>query len=155
VQFSNKPESTGKPLRSRTQDGLEITLEISFQYQLQSKDLRNMYLTYGKKFHSVFVRKATDILTIVATEHNAKEFFANRAVIATNMEKQLKEHFNQDHFIGVTLFQFQAVELPGDSAKFEDAIKQTQVEIDRPGIFSFVCGARHVYHVLRLFGFRN
>lgn len=67
------------------------------------------------------------MLTLVATEHVAKEFFANRTSIASNMENKLRKHFERENFITLPLFQFQAVELPGDSARFETAIKDTQV----------------------------
>ena len=32
IEFSNEPNSNRVPIESRTSDGLEVTLEISFQY---------------------------------------------------------------------------------------------------------------------------
>ena len=43
------------------------------------------------------------------------------------METQLRKHFEKENFVTLPLFQFQAVELPGDSSRFEAAIKDTQV----------------------------
>ena len=84
--------------------------------------------TQKRSYHQIFVRRATDVLTGVATEHEAREFFANRTLIAANMENKLKKHFESEgDFIIVPLFQFQAVDLPGDSARFETAIRETQV----------------------------
>eukprot|EP00397_Hematodinium_sp_SG-2012_P035565 GEMP01038271.1.p1 GENE.GEMP01038271.1~~GEMP01038271.1.p1 ORF type:complete len:312 (+),score=39.68 GEMP01038271.1:223-1158(+) len=127
VQFSaqgTRPDS--QPLRSRTSDGLEISLEISFQYQLQVMGIYAMYMFYGSTYDKVFVRMAMDLLTISATKHPAKDFFANRTVIAANMETALRQRFEQEQIL-IPLFQFQSVQLPGNSTKFEQAIRDTQV----------------------------
>lgn len=34
MEFSNERKADSKPLKSRTSDGLEVVLEISFQYRL-------------------------------------------------------------------------------------------------------------------------
>lgn len=125
--WSTSLKMSGPPLRSRTKDGLEIEIEVSFQYQLRQHSLRELYTRYARNYHSVFVRQATDVLTAVATEHEAKEFFANRTTIARHMEEQLQKRLAEENFVTMPLFQFQAVDLEGDSAAFEEAIKDTQV----------------------------
>lgn len=84
VQFSNDGKSLdGDSLKTRTRDGLEITLEISFQYQLRSNKLFDLYNKYGLRdnYHNIFVKNAVDVLTAVATEHPAKHFFAKRTEV--------------------------------------------------------------------------
>lgn len=128
VQFSSGGDDTNsRPLRSRTSDGLEITLEISFQYQLQAGALYDMYMFYGMEYQRVFVRIAMDLLTVTATKHPCRDFFANRTWIATNMEDSLRTYFEEREHILIPLFQFQSVQLPGNSTKFEQAISDTQV----------------------------
>lgn len=125
VQFSHDLRgSSGGPLRSRTADGLEVYLEISFQYQLLPDQLYKMYTTYGPDFHSVFVKMGMDLLTVAATKHVARAFFVNRTMIGNRMEETLRSHFKENAFVDVPLFQFQAVSLPPE---FEAAIKATQV----------------------------
>lgn len=124
VQFSDTVRDGNATLRSRTSDGLEINLEVSFQYQLSVDSLFDLYMTYGNNFHDVFVRMAMDLLTMAATTHQARAFFDNRTSIGADMEEKLRKQFKEHAFCDVPLFQFQSVTLPKD---FEGAIKQTQV----------------------------
>jgi len=125
VQFSHDaPGASGGPLRSRTYDGLEVSLEISFQYQLAQSSLYQMYTTFGPEYHNLFVKMGMDLLTVAATHHYARAFFVNRTMIGDRMEQSLRTHFRESAFVDVPLFQFQAVSLPGE---FESAIKETQV----------------------------
>eukprot|EP00929_Paragymnodinium_shiwhaense_P016860 TRINITY_DN125524_c0_g1_i1.p1 TRINITY_DN125524_c0_g1~~TRINITY_DN125524_c0_g1_i1.p1 ORF type:complete len:312 (-),score=69.66 TRINITY_DN125524_c0_g1_i1:68-1003(-) len=125
VQFSHDLEnSAAGPLKSRTADGLEVALELSFQYVLIPDQLYKMYSFYGPDFHNVFVKMSMDLLTVAATKHIAQAYFVNRTNIGNMMEETLKTHFRERAFVDVPLFQFQAVSLPQE---FEDAIKKTQV----------------------------
>lgn len=123
VQFSANGNGN-KTLRSRTADGLEVALELSFQYQLSVDQLFDLYMMYGANFHDVFVRMAMDLLTVAATKHQARAFFDNRTSIGADMEASLRKKFKEHAFCDVPLFQFQSVTLPKE---FEGAIKQTQV----------------------------
>lgn len=124
VQFSHDASASGSPLRSRTADGLEVSLEISFQYQLMKDNLYKMYTAFGPDYHELFVKMGMDLLTVAATRHIARAFFVNRTMIGKLMEESLSKHFRENAFVDVPLFQFQAVSLP---AEFEAAIKETQV----------------------------
>mmetsp|Transcript_103496 Transcript_103496/g.183859 ORF Transcript_103496/g.183859 Transcript_103496/m.183859 type:complete len:310 (-) Transcript_103496:77-1006(-) len=125
VQFTHDSRDLlSGPLRSRTSDGLEVSLELSFQYQLNDKQLYQMYTTFGPDYHELFVRMGMDLLTVAATKHVARAFFVNRTMIGNMMEQTVKTHFREHAFVDVPLFQFQAVSLPTD---FESAIKETQV----------------------------
>lgn len=124
VQFSHDALASSGPLRSRTADGLELTLELSFQYRLLPDSLYKMYTNYGPDFDLTFVKMGMDLLTVAATKHEARGFFVNRTVIGIMMEETLRSHFMACAFVAVPLFQFQAVSLPKD---FESAIKATQV----------------------------
>lgn len=127
VQFSHEAGAgtSGGPLRSRTYDGLEVSLEISFQYQLAKDSLYQMYTTFGPEYHNLFVKMGMDLLTVAATHHYARAFFVNRTMIGDRMEQSLRKHFREQAYVDVPLFQFQAVSLLGD---FESAIKETQAQ---------------------------
>mmetsp|Transcript_80824 Transcript_80824/g.142545 ORF Transcript_80824/g.142545 Transcript_80824/m.142545 type:complete len:309 (+) Transcript_80824:48-974(+) len=125
IQFSDDHDSVGPPLRSRTSDGLEVALEISFQYQLNVTTLRRLYDKFGLDFEPIYVNMAMDLLTAMATAYNATAFFSDRQNIALDMEEELREHFAADAFSDVAFFQLRSVSLP---AEFESAIQQTEVK---------------------------
>lgn len=125
VQFTHDFRTiTRGPLRSRTKDGLEVRLELSFQYKVVPEKLYKMYTTYGPDYHETFVKMSVDLLTAAATKHNAREFFVNRTMIGNMLEATMRQHFQQKAMVDIPMFQFQVVSLP---TEFENAIKATQV----------------------------
>jgi len=134
IQFSDSQmqydiassENRNDLLRSRTNDGLDVSIELSFQYQLQPKDLYELYTTFGgaPDYHRLFVRIAIDILTETATLYSATEFFVERTKIGKNMENLLKKEFESRLHAGIFSFQLRSVQLP---QPFEDAIQETEV----------------------------
>eukprot|EP00440_Ansanella_granifera_P073146 gb/GFBE01079373.1/.p1 GENE.gb/GFBE01079373.1/~~gb/GFBE01079373.1/.p1 ORF type:complete len:309 (+),score=85.86 gb/GFBE01079373.1/:1-927(+) len=125
IQFSFEGDSAGPPLRSRTSDGLEVALEISFQYQLNVTTLYDLYRKFGEDYEPIYVNMAMDLLTTSATKYNATGFFNDRQTIALGMEDELKGHFGQEAFAEVPFFQLRSVSLP---APFEHAIQDTEVQ---------------------------
>lgn len=125
IQFSNDHDSAGPPLRTRTSDGLEVTLEISFQYQLNVSILSDLYHKFGSEYEKIYVNMAMDLITMMATRYTATSFFSDRPTIAQHMEDALKNHFGTAAFAEVPFFQLRAVTLP---QKFEDAIQITEVQ---------------------------
>jgi len=111
-------------IQSRTRDGLNVRLEVSFQYRLKFNELFTMYETLGLRYEQTLVRMAIEQLTTAATMHNAHYFFSNRTVISTEMHKMLDKHFQHHAFAEVPFFQLRTVHLPSE---FEEAIKETQV----------------------------
>jgi len=115
----------GPALQSRTKDGLNVRLEVSFQYRLKPDDLFNMYSMLGHKYEQTFIRMAIEQLTTAATLHNAHYFFTNRSTISQEMHSMLDDHFQSHASSEVPFFQLRTVHLPDE---FEDAIKETQVK---------------------------
>lgn len=135
IQFSDSRlqsdlgvDEQGDPmLRSRTADGLDVTIELSFQYQLHAAKVFSLYTTMGagRDFHDLFVRIAIDRLTEIATEYTANEFFVDRTRIGKAMEKLLKEDFEARLYSTIFSFQLRSVGLPDE---FEKAIQTTEVK---------------------------
>jgi regulator of protease activity HflC (stomatin/prohibitin superfamily) len=135
IQFSDSRlqndlgmDEQGDPmLRSRTADGLDVTIELSFQYQLFQEKIFELYTTMGegRDFHDMFVRVAIDRLTEIATEYTANEFFIDRTRIGKAMEKILKADFEEKLYATIFSFQLRAVGLPDE---FEKAIQQTEMK---------------------------
>lgn len=118
-------ETQGPSLQSRTKDGLNVRLEVSFQYRIKFNEVYKMYTTLGPHYEQTFIRMAIEQLTTSATMHNAHFFFSNRTTISTEMHKMLDGHFQQHGFAEIPFFQLRTVHLP---TEFEDAIKETQVK---------------------------
>jgi len=135
IQFSDSKlqddlgiDEQGDPmLRSRTADGLDVTIELSFQYQLHQDRIYDLYTTFGAgaHFHDLFVRVSIDRLTEIATMYTANEFFVDRTRIGKEMEKQLKEDFEARLYATIFSFQLRSVGLPDE---FEKAIQKTEVK---------------------------
>ena len=86
IEFSHERSANRGPIDSRTLDGLEVTLEISFQYVLQPEHLFNLYNKYGPFYTKVFQNVAIDILTEEATKYTAYEFFWDRGRIKEDFQ---------------------------------------------------------------------
>lgn len=135
IQFSEKSmqsdltsaEQGEDELRSRTRDGLDVLIEISFQYQLMPEKLYDLYTTLGPypNYHNTFVRVAIDRLTESATKFSATEFFNDRTLIGKEMEALLKRDFAAFLYSNIFSFQLRSVGLP---PPFEDAIQETEVQ---------------------------
>ena len=54
IEFSNQKTANKGPIQSRTSDGLEVTLEISFQYILQKDQIYKLYTKYGSNYNYIF-----------------------------------------------------------------------------------------------------
>lgn len=128
MQLDLAPGERGeRELRSRTKDGLDVNIELSFQYQLQKEELYNLYTTFGgwPDYHNLFVRLAIDRLTESATLFTSPQFFTERTQIGQQMEAQLLKDFEARLFSTVFSFQLRQVGLP---KAFEDAIQETEVK---------------------------
>lgn len=115
----------GPALQSRTKDGLNVRLEVSFQYRLKFDKVYDLFTILGRSYEQTFVRMAIEQLTTAATQHNAHFFFTNRTSIGQEMHNMLDRHFQSHGFAEVPFFQLRTVHLP---TEFEDAIRETQVK---------------------------
>jgi hypothetical protein len=124
IEFSNETSADRRPIESRTSDGLEVILEISFQYTLQKENLYNLYNRYALGYHNVFQNIAIDILTEEATKYTAYEFFWDRGKIKEDFQMALNNHFSKNCFADIQFLQLRSVDLP---PAFEGAIQESEV----------------------------
>lgn len=87
IEFSQDRLASRPAIESRTSDGLEVILEISFQYSLQPEHLNKLYHYYGFEYSSTFQNIAIDVLTEEATGYTAYDFFMNRGKIKDDFQK--------------------------------------------------------------------
>ncbi|KAL0227719.1 hypothetical protein RCL1_003862 [Eukaryota sp. TZLM3-RCL] len=109
-------------LSTRTQDGLEVKLEIVLQYSLMPGkifDIFEQFLTEYRPIVRVFQR---DIVRSVCSKYSAIEYFTKRTEIINDIFQALVTAL---HELGVNVgnFQLHNIDLPGE---FENAISNQQ-----------------------------
>lgn len=125
IEFSKTDKEADWPsLTSRTNDGLEVTLEVSFQYMLQAEKIYDLYMNFGESYKNVFIREAIEVITTAATNYSAYGFFMNRTIIGTDMQMYLTKALNSSYYASVEFFQLRSVDLPPE---FDKAIADTEV----------------------------
>lgn len=122
IDDANDANYRGPALQSRTLDGLNVRLEVSFQYRINALNLYDLFQTLGTDYEKTFVRMAIEQLTTSATKYNASFFFTNRTQISEEMKETLSDHFGVHGFAEIPMFQLRSYHLPQE---FEDAISET------------------------------
>jgi hypothetical protein len=125
LEFSNDRTANRKPIESRTSDGLEVILEVSFQYSLQTENLFKMYSAFGDKYQTFFQNVAVDILTEEATKYTAYDFFMDRGRIKDDFQVSLNRVFSNICFANIQFLQLRSVDLPN---LFEESIQESEVK---------------------------
>lgn len=125
IEYSNDNGADLGPIRSRTSDGLEVILEISFQYELIPEKLYDLYMEFESQYRTIILNVAVDTLTDKATKYTAYNFFSDRARIGNEMQMALNTMLISRTFCSVEFFQLRSVDLPD---AFENAIQTTEVK---------------------------
>lgn len=125
IEFSKERNANRPAIESRTSDGLEVILEISFQYILQPESLYKLYTKYGEGYSQIIQNVAIDILTDEATGYTAYNFFMDRGRIKDDFQQSLDKSLNTTCFANVQFLQLRSVDLP---ILFEEAIQESEVK---------------------------
>jgi regulator of protease activity HflC (stomatin/prohibitin superfamily) len=116
---------TTSSLQARTEDGLQVTLDISFQYRLTETidAIIKLYSDFQDNYRPAYVRIARNVLRDVASEFQAFQYFYNRSIVGAKMREVLNSAL-ANHSATVQAFQLLNVELP---ERFSSAIEGTEV----------------------------
>lgn len=125
IDFTDDDDGDRGIIESRTSDGLEVFLEISYQYELKPAKLYDLYMEYGENYEDVMIRLAVDTINKVSNKYTAYNFFNNRTIIGEVMEDELDNVLESSMYCLIKFFQLKTVDLPDD---FEDAIQLTEVK---------------------------
>jgi len=106
-------------LHTRTNDGLPITLSVSFQYRYNADQLMENYLSYKHQEVEVYEYVAVAVIANVATNYSAYDFFYDKRGIAIMMQNELALVFDDMLFARIDALQITEVQLP---ASFQSAI---------------------------------
>jgi regulator of protease activity HflC (stomatin/prohibitin superfamily) len=123
IEFSPSWDADDIPISTRTEDGLDLEIDISFQYRLREADVLQLYSEYGLDYEHAMVKIARGVLRDVAGGYDALEFFYNRSLISNDMTQSLKSKENI-LFIQFGEFQLRNIDLPDE---FEAAIEAVEV----------------------------
>lgn len=111
------------PLRTRTSEGLDLTVHVAFQYKLKKEALKTMYESYKNGYKAVFTRRAVSVLLAAAGRFQAAEYWQRRKDIGTLMLDNLRDSFFDE--ADITGLQILLIDLP---TVFETKIVETQVQ---------------------------
>jgi len=135
VDDEEHPSIKRSPLRARSSDGLEMTISVSFQWQLNKRSLKPLYDILGggtleeALYRDEFVRFARAAIVESCANYKADAFFTNRTTITLNMLDKVKIAFKQPT-IGLDIIiqglQLREVDLP---RSYDDEIIKTQEEM--------------------------
>jgi len=104
-------------LDGRTRDGLPLIIGLSFQYKLltDDKSLLTLYHTFDENvgdYQKLYQRVGMHIVTEMATNFTAAQFFNEKQNIAVQMQRQLDEYFQKNLFATVDSLQIDEDDLP-------------------------------------------
>lgn len=121
IEFYTSAENQ---ITGRTQDGLAISLDIAFQYQLTKAGIPKLYSNFGTDYNQVFFKIARDITRDIASLYDAIQFFNNRTLIGSVMEDMMIEVFENEHATMITGFQLLQIDLP---ESFDNALENVEI----------------------------
>lgn len=124
VTVSFIDSGANQALATRTKDGLELKLQLAFQYQLDPENLGKLYQMANMQYEDLFVRNARDVLLKAAGEYEATDWWQDREKIGVEMMVLLNERL-ASVYTSCTGLQLLVVELP---EAYETSIVNTQVQ---------------------------
>ena len=78
-----------------TQNGLEFTIECSFQYLIMKKGLKELYLQYGEAYGSQVINQARSILKDASPSFTVDQYISDRGTVQGTMYGMLKDGLNR------------------------------------------------------------
>jgi len=111
------------PVSTRTEDGLAVVIDLSFQYRIRKESLKDLYSEYGKNYADFISQMARSVVRDIASQFDALEFFFNRSAVSVSMESGLIGR-EADYYIELGSFNLRNVDLPNS---FEAAIEAVEV----------------------------
>jgi len=91
VTFSADPNSDADVVTARTQDGLLLSLDISYQYQLIKEQLLNVLDDFGSDYNPFFIAFSRGSIRDTASTFTTSDFFYNRTYVGQTMHQGLAQ----------------------------------------------------------------
>jgi hypothetical protein len=104
LEYSSSNNANRPPIKSRTEDGLEIQFKATVQFQLQQGNLYKLYMKYGEQYRSPCEKHVIETLNDAATRYDANSFFTSTDAINTRMREDLQVTLTSECFADVKFF---------------------------------------------------
>jgi len=120
-------DEDGPDISVRSHDGMVVTLEISFQYQLsqQVDDLARLYLDYEDNWEPVYGFEFESAVMDVASNFNMFQFFTDRSGITADIIEAMNARLE---VLYATCYSVEIANMQVDR-QLVDAIESTQVAV--------------------------
>jgi len=115
--------ASGTDISARSNDGLLISLDVSYEYKLIQNELAELYRKFTDAYETPINKLTGDVVRSVAARFPATAFYSDRNNVSTAMFAQLTRDFPSLH---VQLYSFQLLDITLPTA-FAAAIGVTQV----------------------------
>eukprot|EP00761_Pharyngomonas_kirbyi_P012300 gb/GECH01012327.1/.p1 GENE.gb/GECH01012327.1/~~gb/GECH01012327.1/.p1 ORF type:complete len:314 (+),score=66.94 gb/GECH01012327.1/:1-942(+) len=121
------------PVYARTNDGLSIDLDVSFQYRIENDVVITVFEKFADDYNSTVDKIARNSIRDTASKYDAINFFEVRKQIGNEMEVDLRTNLQS---INITLeyLQLRGVDLPDT---YETIIESKEIERQRIELSSF------------------
>ena len=73
-----------------------VNFNAQFQYQLDQKNLYNLYMRYGEDYKSPCIRFAVDTMNDQASKFSASMFFKNLTQVTSAMQEEIGKTFDSN-----------------------------------------------------------
>lgn len=126
IEFSDIKTSRKAPrLKTRTKEGLEISISCAIQYKLNKDDLPMIYRLFEEDYETKYIRIARATILSGVSTWNSFDFWHKRVEVGDGILKELRKEFRK---VGayVVHFNMMKIDLP---AAFNNAIIATQVMV--------------------------
>jgi len=112
------------PIRVRTNDGLDIQLELDFSYRLQQNKLWDLYNLVGDEgWQPTLVHVARGVIDNWSTMFSAQDFYGERSKVQDRFQEELTKTLSSHLFIDVQSLLLQPAHFP---KPYHEAIIYTQ-----------------------------
>ena len=91
-------------IKCRTKDGLELDLEASLQYRVESDNIFKIYTTYGTQEKAILTRVIIDVISDTSTLYSSNDFFTKRSEIQKKMQQDLQKKVKDSTWHEVVFF---------------------------------------------------
>lgn len=127
--YSTMSLSGNNAVECRTADGLKITIEVSFQYRLNSTfdNIYYIYTTLGDDYSLTYLYLAQELIREVASNYTSFEYYNMSNIITENMKNSLNLRF-LNYGADVNSFQLASFSVP---QAFHDEYERTQSTIQQ------------------------
>ncbi len=139
ILYKNGEGSDSGHLTITSFDGIDISLEISFDYKLIPSQIGDLYTNYTENYEARYVQKGRSVLRDVASTFKSTEFIQNRTMIGNVMADNLSEAFTT-FYAHVFNFNLRDIQLPEnivagwESIQLEILKQQEELEANQTAI---------------------